>query len=112
VKSPIGSFSTVATPTRIAEPAAGGLLVEHGAGTPAQLATLPEEPELLAVEEPPPEAPELVLLSLAELPQAPSAMASAVADAIHKPRLRFVGSVPLPGRFIDECHLRVRYRDR
>jgi hypothetical protein len=39
-------------------------------------------------------------------------MASTVAYAIHKMRLRFVGSVPLLGRFIDECHLRVEYLDR
>jgi hypothetical protein len=102
----------VATPTRITEPAADDALVEHGAGTPAQLATSPEELELPAVEELPPVALELVLLSLLELPQALSAMVSTVANAIHKPRLRFVGRAPLLGRFIDECHLHIGYRDR
>jgi hypothetical protein len=102
----------VATPTRITEPAVGEVLVEHGAGTPAQLATPPEELEVPVVVELPPVAPELVLLPPVELLQAPSAMASTVVNAIHKPRLRFVGRAPLLGRFIDECHLQVEYRDR
>jgi hypothetical protein len=106
VKSPIGSFSIVATPTRIAEPVAGDAVAEHGADTPVQLTGPADELELPADEELSPAALD-VELPLLELLQALSVTASAAHRTIHVLRLRLVGRVTLVGLFIDERHLRV-----